>query len=140
MSDAALPISRGMAVGHGVDLVDIQDFSRLLDEPAVNYIHQYFTEKELTAAGDGVTRTQRLAGRFAVKEAVMKALGVGWGSGVMYTDVEVVTLPSGEPTVLLRRNLAVIMQERGISGWLVSISHTATVAIGSVIAVSTLAM
>jgi holo-[acyl-carrier protein] synthase len=135
MTETAFPIFRGLTVGHGVDLVDIQDFSRLLKDPAIDYLNQYFTENELVAAGDGVTRTQRLAGRFAVKEAVMKALGTGWGNGVMFTDVEVVNLASGQPTVLLHRNLALIMQQREISGWLVSISHTSTLAFASVIAI-----
>jgi len=135
MTDTTFPIPRDMAVGHGVDLVDIQDFSRLLNEPALNYLDQYFTEKELAAAGDGITRTQRLAGRFAVKEAVMKALGTGWGNGVMYTDVEVINLASGQPTVMLHRTLALKMQQCAITGWLVSVSHTSSLAIASVIAI-----
>lgn len=135
MTDTAFPTFRGLTVGHGVDLVDIQDFSRLLKEPAINHLNQYFTENELTSAGEGATRIQRLAGRFAVKEAVMKALGTGWGNGVMFTDVEVVNLASGQPTVLLHRDLALIMQQREISGWLVSVSHTSALAIASVIAI-----
>ena len=125
-----------MVVGHGLDVVDIEDFSRLLSEPAYSYLNRYFTNEELTAAGGGVTQIQRLAGRFAVKEAVMKVLGMGWGKGVAFTDVEVVTLETGAATVLLRRKLASLAQERKIIGWLVSVSHTRTVAVASVIAVS----
>lgn len=126
--------SHELATAHGIDLVDIQDFSRLFEESFSNYLKLYFSKNELLAAGDGDTRIQRLAGKFAVKEAVMKALGTGWGNGVSFTDVEVVTLTSGEPTVKLHRDLASIAEERLISRWLVSISHTNKLAMASVIA------
>lgn len=129
-------VTRGMVVGHGLDIVDIADFSRLFSEPAVNFLDRHFTDDELAAAGGGVARILKLAGRFAVKEAVMKALGVGWGNGIAFTDVEVVTLESGAPTVALKRELAVLEQERDIVGWLVSTSHTNAIAVASVIALS----
>lgn len=129
-------VTRGFVVGHGLDIVDIVDFSRLFSEPTVNFLYRHFTDDELAAAGGGVTRIQKLAGRFAVKEAVMKALGVGWGNGIAFTDVEVVTLESGAPTVALKRELAALEQERGIVGWFVSASHTNAIAVASVIAIS----
>ena len=123
------------AVGHGLDIVDIDHFSILMKEPARNYLDRYFSDEELLASGGGVTQVQKLAGRFAVKEAVMKALGVGWGNGISFTDVEVITLESGVPTVKLKRQLAVLEQKRSISGWLVSVSHTHAISIASVIAI-----
>ena len=66
----------------------------------------------------------------------MKALGMGWGNGVAFTDVEVITLESGAPTVLLRRKLADLERERAIIGWFISLSHIRTVAVASVIAIS----
>ena len=128
-------VPRGMVVGHGLDVVDVVDFSRLLCEPARSFLDRHFTVDELAAAGNGVVQVQRLAGRFAVKEAVLKALGVGWGNGVAFTDVEVITLETGAPTIMLKRKLAAIEQERGIIGWLVSVSHSGAVAVASVIAV-----
>jgi holo-[acyl-carrier-protein] synthase len=89
----------------------------------------------MDAAGDGVTQIQRLAGRFAVKEAVMKALGTGWGNGIAFTDVEIVTLESGAPTVVLKRKVSELAQAQTLSRWLVSVSHTSTVAVASVIAI-----
>jgi holo-[acyl-carrier protein] synthase len=125
-----------MIVGHGLDVVDIEDFSRLFTDPVINFLDRHFTIEELAAAGGGVTRVQKLAGRFAVKEAVMKALGVGWGNGIAFTDVEVITHESGAPTVVLKRKLAILEQERAIAGWFVSVSHTNAVAVASVIAFS----
>jgi holo-[acyl-carrier protein] synthase len=71
----------------------------------------------------------------AVKEAVMKALGTGFGSGVGFLDVEVVTLPSGAPTIVLHGKAKSLADHMGISRWLVSTSHEGAMAIASVIAV-----
>jgi len=139
LSQHAMPPAkpnRGMVVGHGLDVVDVVEFGRLLSDSAQMFLDRYFTPAELAAAGNGAERTQRLAGRFAVKEAVMKALGTGWGNGVAFTDIEVVTLESGTPTLSLKRLMAEIEHERLISGWLVSTSHTSSVAVASVIAIS----
>jgi holo-[acyl-carrier protein] synthase len=135
MIDTTIQGYQSMVSAHGVDIVDINDFERLLQEPSVNYLDLYFSNDEILAAGSGATRAQRLAGKFAVKEAVMKALGTGWGNGVNFRDVEVVTLLSGEPKILLHRKLASIIQEKAITSWLVSISHTSTLAMASVIGI-----
>lgn len=124
----------GNLVGHGLDIVDVAEFSRLLRLPACSFLDRYFTESELCAAGDGVTRAERLAGRFAIKEAVLKALCIGWGDGVSFTDVEIITQSTGTPSVVLHRKLEDLQRERHIASWLVSSSHTDVVAVGSAIA------
>lgn len=123
-------------VAHGVDVVDMADFARLLNKPAGDFLDRYFTSEELATAEEGGNRTERLASRFAIKEAVLKALGTGWGDGIAFTDVEVVSQRTGAPAVLLHRRLIAIANERGISHWLVSASHTSTVAMASVIALT----
>ena len=128
--------TRGYVAGHGLDLVDIAEFSRLMKVPACAFLDRYFTVSELTAVGEGVNQIEKLASRFAVKEAVLKALGVGWGDGISFTDVEVINLSSGAPTVQLHRRLKMLANEREITGWLVSISHTSVFAVVSVIAMS----
>jgi holo-[acyl-carrier protein] synthase len=128
--------TRGRIIGHGLDVVDIADFSRLMDEPTRAFLDRYFTESELAAAGNGANQIEKLAGRFAIKEAVLKALGVGWGDGVAFRDVEVVTLGSAAPTIRLHRQLAALEREREIVGWFVSASHTSVVAMASAIAMS----
>lgn len=134
MIAAESTVTRGIVVGHGLDIVDIDDFSRLTMQPANAFLDRYFTGRELFEAGEGVTRTEKLAGRFAIKEAVMKALGVGWGDGVAFRDVEVVTLETGAPTVLLHRKLARHQDALAITGWLVTSSHSGRIAVASVIA------
>ena len=123
-----------LILGHGVDIVDINDFKRLLSEPLKHFINRTFTESEMTSSRVGENQIHKLAGRFAVKEAILKTLGVGWGDGVAFTDVEIITLETGAPTVRLHRNLLAIESQRGIVSWLVSTSHTNSIALASVIA------
>ena len=76
-------------IAHGIDLVDIPTTERLLADPSEQFLIQCFTEEERVAVGDGLERAARLSGRFAVKEAVLKALGTGYGRGIGFRDVEV---------------------------------------------------
>jgi holo-[acyl-carrier protein] synthase len=124
-----------MIIAHGIDLVDISSTDRLLAEPTGQFLARCFTAREQAAVGQGLERASRLSGRLAVKEAVMKALGTGFGNGVGFLDVEVATLPSGAPTIVLHGKAKVLAEDMGISRWLVSTSHEGAMAIASVIAV-----
>ena len=64
-------------IGHGIDLIDLDKFGRLVDDPETDFVTRCFTEAECTGAEEDPNRTRRLAGRFAAKEAVAKALGTG---------------------------------------------------------------
>jgi holo-[acyl-carrier protein] synthase len=107
----------------GVDLVHLEQFARKL-AISPGLIARTFTEAERAAAdGFGAGRRQAfLAGRFAAKEAVLKALGVGI-SDVGLTDVEVMAAESGEPVVALRAAALRAAAARGLSQFKVSISH-----------------
>ena len=75
----------------------------------------------------------RLAARFAAKEAVMKALGVGlWKFALR--DVEVTRLPSGQPEVALHDKAAALAQERGVGTWLLTLTHTDCMAMAVAVA------
>ncbi len=136
MTDKHQVLEFGNVVAHGVDVVDMADFSRLMNEQAGGFLDRYFTLGELATANEGGNRIERLASRFAIKEAVLKALGTGWGDGIAFTDVEVVSQRTGAPTVVLHRRLVTIANEQGIVRWLVSASHTTAVAMASVIALA----
>jgi holo-[acyl-carrier protein] synthase len=126
----------GYIVGHGVDAVDIADCSRLMMLAAGKHLDRYFTASELSDIGHGARQAERLAGRLAIKEAVLKALGVGWGDGVAFIDVETVSKDSGAPAVVLHRRVSALEKERSIGRWLVSMSHTGSVAVASAIALT----
>lgn len=129
-------VSLANAVGHGVDVLDISRFSRLCSKQAAEFLHLYFTEQELATANKNGKRSEKLASRFAIKEAVLKALGIGWGDGIAFTDVEVVSNSLGAPSVVLHRKLIRVAAEKGIKNWLISASHSEAIVFASAIAVT----
>jgi holo-[acyl-carrier protein] synthase len=115
--------------GVGVDAVDVARLAAALGRrPAI--AARLFTAAEQR---DGHGDVQRLAARFAAKEATMKALGRGVGA-VGWHDVEVVRLESGEPTLRLSAAAAALAAARGVESWHLSLTHTASVAIALVVA------
>ncbi|HET8625154.1 MAG TPA: holo-ACP synthase, partial [Gemmatimonadales bacterium] len=82
-------------IGHGIDLVEVQRIRAAIDRHGDRFLRRIYTAGEQTQAGDGPLRVQFFAGRFAAKEAVMKALGTGWARGVAWTDIDVRRLASG---------------------------------------------
>jgi holo-[acyl-carrier protein] synthase len=125
-----------MIIGHGIDIVEVNFFQRFgLDLPATA-LARYFTAGELAHAGTGPHRAEHLAGRFAAKEAVLKALGTGWIDGIAWTDIEIVALPSGAPEVVLHGLCSELAAGQGITSWLLSISHTVVTAVASALAVA----
>jgi holo-[acyl-carrier protein] synthase len=123
-------------VGHGIDLVEFESLERLLGHADVEFIAECFSEDERARIPEGVHRLAHLAGQFAAKEAVTKALGTGFSDGVAFADVEVGRNESGAPIVRLRGGAATIAAALGIEAWFVSITHGETAAIASTIAVA----
>ncbi len=123
----------GLMLGVGIDLVDVARFERALAR-RTGISQRLFTELELDQAKGQTTaaRASRLAARFAAKEAVMKALGVGIGS-VRFRDIEIRRLSSGQPELKLTGSAAALAAQRGVTSWHVSMSHTSTSA-GAVVA------
>lgn len=120
---------------HGIDVVDLDDFSRLLSPQMESELHRLFTPGELDAVGNGGLRAERLAGRFAVKEAVMKALSSGFGDGVAFLDIETVNEVNGAPRVRLHGRMQAEAERLLVTDWLVSTSHAGRVVFASVIGV-----
>jgi holo-[acyl-carrier protein] synthase len=114
-------------IGLGVDAVDVDRFERVLAR-SPRMAERLFTEGERS-----VGAASRLAARFAVKEAVMKALGVGLGA-FGWHEVETVRTESGAPELLVRGMAATLADGLGITRWMVSITHTETTAVAVVAA------
>lgn len=125
----------GALVVHGVDVIDLEDFKRVLAPSMESELNRLFTEAELADAGSSDLRAERLAGRFAVKEAVMKALRRGFGDGIAFIDVETANDHAGAPSIRLHRELAAEAMRQGVTDWLVSTSHSGNVVFASVIGV-----
>lgn len=105
--------------GIGLDVVNVAFFTELATDGGQPFIDDYWTATEQT---DSHNEPERLAGRWAAKEAVMKCLGSGVGD-IDPIDIEIITLASGAPTVTLRNSAAEIARRQEITGCLVSITH-----------------
>ena len=123
-------------LGHGIDLVSTARLGDLAQRHGDRFYERVFTAAERAYCEKSVKRRmEHLAGRFAAKEAVLKALGTGLTGGIAWTEVEVVRAPSGQPGVRLTGRAAQIAAERGVTTWWLSISHIESHAVASAIAV-----
>ena len=123
-------------VGHGIDLVEIDEMRRWIEDPRDPLVPRCFLQSELDEVGDGVKRVERLAGRFAAKEAVLKAIGIGFGAGVAFTDVMIRRSPGAAPEVRLSGGAAKAAAALGVTAWKLSISHAGGMAMASALALS----
>ena len=115
----------------GTDVVDLDRF-RVALARTPRMVERVFTEGERAYALRKNDPTERLAARFAVKEATMKALGVGLGA-FRFHDVEVIKARSGEPSLRLAGKALVLAERRGITSWKVSITHSDLIALAVVV-------
>ena len=122
-------------LGHGIDLVEVSRIAAMLERHPERFIERVFTAGEAERGQGHKRQAEHLAARFAAKEATLKALGTGWANGVAWTEVEVVRLPSGQPTLKLTGRAAELAQQQGVREWRISITHTDAHAMASVIAI-----
>jgi len=113
-------------IGIGTDVVDVDRFRAVLQR-SPRLVDRMFSEDEQAYARRRRDPAERFAARFAAKEAVMKAMGVGLGSFSL-RDVEVVRAASGQPALVLRGKAAMLAAEQGVREWRLSLSHTEHVA------------
>jgi len=97
------------------------------------FIRRIYTEGEIAYVERKANKFERYAGRFAAKEAGMKAIGTGWKRGVTWQDFEVVNLASGRPTLRLHGEAAQIAEKMGVKTIQLSITHTAEMGMAHVI-------
>ncbi len=118
-----------MPLSCGVDLVEIDRIERLVERWGGRFLEIVFTPAEIAYCG---LRAPQLAARFAAKEATMKALGTG-RRGIGWREIEVVTEPSGRPSLALR---GAAQRRAGELGWTaieLSLTHSRTDALALVV-------
>ncbi len=120
-------------IGLGIDLVEIEPFAEKLSR--VSFREQVFTANEQLQADDRRKSAEAYAGKFAVKEAVMKSLGAGVRQGVWFTAIEVLSDEAGAPKLTLHRVAQSRAEALGITAWHISISHTGHTAVAVVLAI-----
>lgn len=109
--------------GIGTDIIECERIDRMLHRHSDHFMKRVFTEGEIRYCSDRKSSDQHFAGRWAAKEAVLKAIGTGWIAGIAWTDVEIINEAGGRPVVRLRGGAAKVAEEKGITGVLISISH-----------------
>ncbi|MFF7178580.1 4'-phosphopantetheinyl transferase superfamily protein [Streptomyces sp. NPDC008121] len=110
----------------GTDLVDVEEFRTALARQP-RFAVRVFTPEERAYCELPADPAERYAVRFAAKEAVLKALGVGL-SGSVLTEIEVVRAASGRPSVRLVGRAAALAEEAGVRSWLITLTHGRTLA------------
>ena len=126
-----------MIVGVGVDIVEVERIRRALEDGKIGqrFRDRVYTKGEIEYCEDKRKgKYQSYAGRFAAKEAVMKALGSGWGSRVTWQEIEVLPALGGRPEVSLKDKTAAYARDLGMQNFLISISHSERFAVAYVVA------
>ncbi len=130
-----LPHSKGgtLIVGMGVDIAEVGRIQGAIERHGEVFLRRVYTTREREYCERFKNKYERYAGRFAAKEAAMKALGTGWRRGVRWVDLEVVRETSGRPTLAIMGEAAKIAQLLGVKSVALSITHTETQALAQVI-------
>ena len=122
-----------MIVGLGVDITLIDRMEAAIARRGRALLERVFTPAEIRYCEKHRHSAERFAGRFAAKEAAMKALGTGWSRGVRWVDIEVVREPSGKPTLKLSGATRAIANGLGVKNIAISITHDGNTAMAQVI-------
>lgn len=121
-------------MAHGIDLVDFPRLEEVITRHGDRFLNRVFTKPEQAAANAVKNRFEKLAGRFAAKEAVLKLIGTGWRGKIAWTDIEVINNELGQPIVRITGEVKRIADAAGIEQITLSISHTANFAMASAVA------
>lgn len=110
-------------LGIGTDIVECLRIAKMIERHGELFITRVYTEVEIEYCAARKAATQHYAGRWAAKEAVLKALGTGWIRGIGWRDVEVRNIQGGAPTVRLRGGARDVFELSGADRIHLSISH-----------------
>ena len=121
--------------GIGIDAIKVERFRKAIDEHGESFLNKIFTQNERDYACTKKAYFMHMAGKFAAKEAVKKALPDGVEVGLNWADIEILNKDDGKPYVLLHGNAKRLMEKFDLSQIFVSISHTKDLATSNAVAV-----
>jgi holo-[acyl-carrier protein] synthase len=122
-----------MIAGIGVDLCEVERMEAAIARHGERLLARLYTPAERSYCESKPNRMERFAGRFAAKEAAMKALGTGWSRGVGWHDFEVARVAGGRPVIVFHGVARRIADEMGVKRALVSITHVRSLAMAEVL-------
>lgn len=122
-----------MIVGSGVDIVEVVRIKKAVKKWGEDFINKVFTKNELDYSHKKRFAYQRLAARFATKEAVLKAFGGGWLRSLPWKEIEIINDGAGKPNIILHGQAQALKRKRKIKRIVISISHTKNYAVASAI-------
>jgi holo-[acyl-carrier protein] synthase len=122
-------------IGIGTDITECLRIARMIERHGELFIDRVYTSEETKYCQSRKQATQHFTGRWAAKEAILKALGTGWRRGISWRDIEVRNEPGGKPVVAVRGGVKDVVEQLGISEIQVTISHCRTHATACAIAV-----
>ncbi|HEY9898787.1 MAG TPA: holo-ACP synthase [Pantanalinema sp.] len=120
-------------LGIGVDLVDIERLRGVVARRGEAFLARVFTPDEIAYCQRHKDPGPSLSARFGAKEALVKALGVGWQPGMKWTDIEVQREAGGRPLLVLHGRTGAIAAERGVRAAHLSLTHGEREAVAYVI-------
>lgn len=121
-------------LGIGTDIIECLRIAQMVERHGELFIERVYTPHEIGYCSSRKAATQHYAGRWAAKEAVLKAIGTGWVRGITWRDVEVRNDQGGRPSIFLSGGAADAARKLGIEEVQISISHCRTHAIAYAIA------
>jgi holo-[acyl-carrier protein] synthase len=110
-------------LGIGTDITECLRIAQMIERHGELFITRVYTPQEIQYCQSRKQATQHFAGRWAAKEAVLKAVGTGWRRGISWRDVEIRNQLGGKPVVALFGGVREVADELGIGQILISISH-----------------
>lgn len=120
-------------IGLGLDIAEIDRIEAAITRHGAAIIERLFTPREVAYCESHRNKFERYAGRFAAKEAAMKALGTGWRAGVRWRDIEVIRELSGKPTLELQGVARERASKMGVKNISLTITHSGNLALAEVI-------
>ena len=115
--------------GIGTDLVETTRIASAIERLGDSFLKRCFTDHEIAYCTRHGQATQSFAARWAAKEAISKAFGTGIGHEMSLVELEIINLPSGQPTVVLHGKAARHAEQLGVAEVKISLSHTASYAV-----------
>jgi holo-[acyl-carrier protein] synthase len=122
-------------IGLGTDITECLRIARMIDRHGELFIERVYTPEEIIYCQNRKQSTQHFTGRWAAKEAILKAIGTGWRKGISWRDMDVRNNNLGKPVVVVRGGVRDVCEQLGIREILVTISHCHTHATAVAIAV-----